>query len=131
MLLLAYIVDADVRFRAARHLAGQLFADEEIWRAPQPLRAFYGIVVRQGEQIHPATLQKCVDFLGIAITFTANATDNRGRGGSGEVGVDVQVALHEIEYDSGLLLGHDSGAKVLKTLPLNALAIVHHHFTEH
>lgn len=43
----------------------------------------------------------------------------------------MQVAFHENKYDLPLLPTYDSRAKVLKTLPLNALAIVHTHFTGH
>jgi hypothetical protein len=43
----------------------------------------------------------------------------------------MQVAFHENNYEAALLLTRDSRAKVLKTLPFNALAIVHSHLTEH
>jgi hypothetical protein len=34
----------------------------------------------------------------IAVTFAAKAPDNGGRAGSGEVGVNMQVAFHEYKY---------------------------------
>jgi hypothetical protein len=43
----------------------------------------------------------------------------------------MQVAFHESECSRVLLLYCDSRAKVLKTLPLNALATVYTHLTEH
>jgi hypothetical protein len=43
----------------------------------------------------------------------------------------MQVAFHETHSSPALLLHCDSHAKVLKTLPLNALAIVYTHLTEH
>ena len=89
VLLFADVVDPDVHFGAARHSAGQLFADEEIRLAAQLFGAFDRVMVGQREQIHPAALQGGVDFLGIAITFAANALYDRGCGRPRVVGVDV------------------------------------------
>jgi glycosyl transferase family 28 len=88
-------------------------------------------MIGKREEIHSAALQRCVNLFGIAVTFAAKAPDKGGRTGSGEVGVNMQVAFHECKYDGPLLLTCDSRAKILKTLPLNALATVYTHLTEH
>jgi len=120
VLSLAHVVNADMNFGAARHLAGEFFADEEIRMAAQLFRAFDGVVIGQGEEIHAASLQNGVDLLWIAITFAAKFSDKGGRAGSGEVGVNMQVAFHETKCNFALLRAHDTLAKVLKTLPLNS-----------
>jgi Glycosyltransferase family 28 C-terminal domain len=43
----------------------------------------------------------------------------------------MQVAFHEYKYDGPLLRTYDNRAKILKTLLLNYLAIVHTHLTKH
>ncbi len=93
--------------------------------------AFDGIVVGEGEEIHAALVEEGVNLIGIAVTFAAKAPDNGGRAGSGEVGVNMQVAFHEDKYAGRVLPGGDNGAKVLKRLLLNSLAIVHSFLTKH
>jgi hypothetical protein len=86
-------------------------------------------VIGQRKQIHAPAPQNCVDFLRVAVTFAAEIPDKRGRTGSREVGVNMQVAFHETNSSSGLLPDCDRQAKVLKTLLLNSYGIVHSHLT--
>jgi hypothetical protein len=88
-------------------------------------------VVGESEEVHAAFIESGENFFGIAVTFAAKAPDNGGRAGSGEVGVNMQVAFHEDKYARRVLPGGDNGAKVVKRLALNALDIVHTFLTEH
>jgi len=112
VLAFADIVDANVDFTAAGHLAGEFFAHEEIREPAQRFRTFDGIVVSEGEEGHPPALQTSIDFFGGTITFAAKLSDNRGRTWSGVVRVNMQVAFHESEFNFVRLRGHDKRANV-------------------
>jgi hypothetical protein len=75
--------------------------------ALQHFRAFDGIVIGEGEEVHPAAFQQCVDLFGRAIAFAAKFSDEGGGTRSGEVGVNMQVAFHEWECDLGMLREDD------------------------
>jgi hypothetical protein len=77
MLALGQIVDTDMDFRAARHLAGDFFADEKVFVSPQRLGAFDRIVLGQSDQVHPALFQSGVDFARIAVTFATEFAHER------------------------------------------------------
>src|SRR4029077_2349355 len=62
MLELGQVVNADVHSGAARHRAGDLFAEEEIWVGPQSFSGADGIVVGERDQIHAFALENGVDF---------------------------------------------------------------------
>lgn len=85
MLPLAHVVNTDVRLGPAGHLAGEFRADEEVRQVAEFLRAFYRVVVREGEQIHSAPAQLRVQLSGIAVTFAAEIFDKGGGTGSGKV----------------------------------------------
>jgi hypothetical protein len=53
-----------------------------------------GIVIGDGDQVHPAAFQRLVDFEGIVIAFTANPVHDRHGTHARVVGVNMQVAFH-------------------------------------
>ena len=120
VLALAEIVGADVHFGAAGHPAGEFFADENIRVPAQLFRAFDGIMIGKGDQVHATELQLRINFLGIAVTFAAKLSDNRGCAGPGEVRVNMQVAFHDYKCTRDLLRAYDIGAKVVKSQLFNS-----------
>jgi hypothetical protein len=54
MLPFAHVVNADVGLSTAGHFAGEFRADEEIRQVAEFFRTFYGVMVRESEQIHSA-----------------------------------------------------------------------------
>src|SRR5580700_6458310 len=62
VLPLVQVVNADMSFGPARHSASEFFANEEIRMPPQSFRAFYRVVVGEGEQVHTTSLQKNVQL---------------------------------------------------------------------
>ncbi len=81
---------------AARHAAGDLFAQEEIWVAAQSLGGADGIVVGERDQIHAFALENGVDFPRIVVRFTANALQQGNSAHPRVDGVDVQIAFHQL-----------------------------------
>jgi hypothetical protein len=119
MLAFGDVVDADVDLRSAWHPAGELFTQEKIRKAAKFFRAFNRVVIGDGEEIHTALAQRLINFDRIAVTLTAKFRKERGSAGAGEVRVNMHIASHDAKNESSWLHAHDSGAKLLKTQPLN------------
>ena len=82
MLALGDVIDADMSFRAARHRAGDFFADEEIRVAAQLFRAADGIVIGQRDQVHAALAQRGVDVCRSTVALLKKMTQDRHRQGA-------------------------------------------------
>jgi hypothetical protein len=112
VLALVKVVNPDVDFRAARHAAGQLLAQEEFRMLPQTFGAFDRVVIRQREQIHAPALEQRIHLFGVAIALSAKLADKGGRAGARKIGVDMHVALHDFHTKFTALRTDDMQAKV-------------------
>jgi hypothetical protein len=86
--------------------------------------AFDRIVIGESEEIHAAALQQGIYGAGIAVTFATKLSDKRGRTGTGEVRVNMQVASHVNENSRAVLPADDMRAKVLKIQIFNSFDTV-------
>lgn len=120
VLALMEVVNTNVNFRAARHPARQLLAEEESGPASQLFGTVDRIVIREREEIHASPLQQGVHLFRIAIAFAAEVARERSRARAREITVDVHVAFHNYKCTSNVLLTCDNRAKLLKSQIFNS-----------
>ena len=77
VIALADVINADVNFRSARHLAGNLFAHEEVRVAPQLFRRVDRIVIRQSDDGHTQFLAVGIDLVRQVVGFLGDAIKPR------------------------------------------------------
>ena len=77
MIALADVINADVNFRSARHLAGYLFANEEVGMTAQLFRRVDRIVVRQGDDGHAQSLAVGIDLIRQVVGLLRDAVEPR------------------------------------------------------
>jgi len=70
-------VDSEVEFRAARHGAGDLFAEEEIGPVAEDFRGINRVVVGDGDDGHTQALAAGVDRFGVVVGLIAEVPDDR------------------------------------------------------
>ena len=94
MVVFLNIVNTNVHFRPARREGADFFTQEEVRVSSQGFRGVDGIVIGDGNQIHPTPFQSFVDFARIAVAFAANPAEP-GYGTHSRVKcMDVQIASH-------------------------------------
>jgi len=77
MVVFRNAINAGVHFRAARHRAGDFFAEEEIGITPQILYGINGIVVGNRDEIHAALFQACVQRARLVVRLHTNPGEHR------------------------------------------------------
>jgi hypothetical protein len=85
VLPLANIVHTDVRLGPAGHPASEFRAHKKVCKVPEFFGTFYRVMVREGEQIHPALAKLCVQLGRVAVTLSTEIFDKGGGTGSGKV----------------------------------------------
>ena len=96
VLTLGDVIDAHVEFCAAGTCARHLLAQKEIRVTPQSFGGIYGIVIRNCDQIHPAAIERLINFQRIVVTLAANAAQQRNRTHSGMNRMHMQIATHAL-----------------------------------
>ena len=73
------IIDAHVEAGPARHYAGYLFAQKKVRVTAQRFGCVDRIVIRDGNQVHPAALERVINLQRIAVTLAADPSQHGNR----------------------------------------------------